>query len=115
MKIMSLLALVILTAPIRFANAEEPPEVAQCKSDLIGKTMGGRERCWHFQSANQIKELAIQNKREDGQKRLYSVNLVLQDPRVPGKYKAEALLVYEKVDGQTKLKSVGLVSMKKIE
>jgi len=39
----------------------------------------------------------------------------LQDPRAPGKYKAEALLVYEKADGQWKIKSVGLISMTKIE
>ena len=114
MKIKSLLALFVLTIPLGFTNAQ-PSEVVQCKSDLIGKTMGGREKCWKFQSMDQIKELAIQNKQEDGQQRRYSVSLVLQDPRAPGKYKAEALLVYEKADGQWKIKSVGLISMTKLE
>src|SRR5437016_285435 len=99
MKTMSILILVILCVTIGFTNAEQPLEADQCKSDLIGQTMGGREKCWKFQSENQIKELAVQNKQEDVQKRVYSVALVLQDPRAPGKYKAEAQVVYEKVGG----------------
>jgi hypothetical protein len=115
MKIMSILALIIVPVAIGFTYAEQPSEASQCKSDLIGQTMGGREKCWKFQSANQIKELVIQNKREDAQKRVYSISLILQDPRVPGKYKAEAQLVYEKVDRQWKIKHVGLISLVKIE
>ena len=115
MKIRSVLIVVILTATAAVTNAESPSEAKQCKSDLIGQTMGGRERCWKFQSPSQIKELVIQNKREDVQKRVYSITLILQDPKVPGKYKAEAQVVYEKVDGQMKIKSVGLISIAKIE
>src|SRR5437667_7139905 len=115
MKIRSVLIVVILTATAAVTNAESPSEAKQCKSDLIGQTMGGRERCWKFQSADQIKELVIQNKREDGQNRVYSITVMLQDPRVPGKYKAEAQLVYEKVDGKAKITNVGLISITKIE
>ena len=113
MKIISLFVLFILTATTVFA--EQRSEIEQCRSDLIGQTMGGRERCWKFQSPSQIKELVIQNKREDVQKRVYSITLILQDPRVPGKYKAEAQVVYETVDGQMKIKNVGLISIAKIE
>ena len=115
MKIRSILVLVILTVGIGLTNAQQPAEVEQLKSDLIGQTMGGREKSWAFQSVDQIKELIIQNKGEDEQKRMYSITLVLQDPRVPGKYKAEAQVVYEKVATQSKIKSVGLVSLVKIE
>ena len=115
MKIMSSLILIILTVTIGFTNAERPLEADQCKLDLIGQTMGGREKCWKFQSVNQIKELVIQNKGEDGQKRVYSISLILQDPRVPGKYKAEAQVVYEKVGRQWKIKQVGLISIVKSE
>ncbi len=46
-------------------------EVDQLKSDLVGQIMGGREKCWKFQSIDQIKELVIKNKTEDAQKRVY--------------------------------------------
>jgi hypothetical protein len=115
MKIMSILALALLTVGIGLTNAQQPAEVDQLKSDLIGQTMGGREKSWAFQSVDQIKELVILNRGEDEQNRVYSITLVLQDPRVPGKYKAEAQVVYEKVDTQSKIKSVGLVSLIKIE
>ena len=47
-------------------------EVELLKADLIGQCMGGREKCWQFQSLDQIKELAIKNKAEDSQKRLHT-------------------------------------------
>ena len=115
MKIMRTLVLVILSVAPGFTNAEPSSEVDQCKSDLIGQTMGGREKCWKFQSQNQIKKLVIQNKREDARNRVYFVTLVLEDPRVPGKYTAEAEVVYQKVGKGWKIEHVGLTSIVKSE
>jgi hypothetical protein len=115
MKIMSIWIVVILTSALALRNAEQPSEVEQLKSALIGHTMGGREKGWKFQSVDQIKELVIQNKVEDAQRRTYSITLELQDPRVPGKCKAEARVVQEKVGTRWEIKSVGLISMVKIE
>lgn len=90
-------------------------EVEQMKSALVGKVMGGREKCWKFESVSQIKELVIRNKREQGQKRLYSVTLTLQDARDPGLYKAEAEITYEKVDSVWGIKFVGLKRLRKVD
>jgi hypothetical protein len=115
MKIMSTLVAVILSLAPGFTNAEPRSDADQCKFDLVGQTMGGRERCWKFQSPDQVKELVIQNRREDAQQRVYFVTLVLQDPRVPGKYKAEAQVVYERVGNRWKIEHVGLTSIAKSE
>ena len=90
-------------------------EVEQVKSALVGKVMGGREKCWKFESVSQIKELVIRNRKELAQKRLYSVALTLQDARVPGLYKAEAEITYEKVDSEWQINVVGLKSLRKVE
>src|SRR6266704_6691760 len=71
-------------------------EVDQLKSDLVGQCMGGREKCWKFQSVDQIKELVIQNKTEDARKRVYTVALQLQAANAKGKYAAEARVEYTK-------------------
>ena len=89
-------------------------ETEQMKSDLIGKVMGGREKGWKFQSVAQIKELVINNKKESGQQRIYSVTLKLQDARVSGAYRAEAEVTYERTDSKWKIKAVGLKSFMKI-
>src|SRR5574342_1173292 len=68
-------------------------EVERMKSALVGKVMGGREKCWKFESVSQIKELVIRNSKEQAQERVYSVALTLQDARVPGVYKAEAEII----------------------
>lgn len=90
-------------------------EVERMKSALVGKVMGGREKCWKFESVSQIKELVIRNRKEQAQERVYSVALTLQDARVPGVYKAEAEITYEKVDSEWEIKVVGLKSLRKAE
>ena len=97
------------------AAATQASEVEQLKSDLIGQCMGGREKCWKFQSADQIKELVIKNKTEDTRKRVYTVALQLQAANATGKYAAEARVEYTKTGSVWKVKQVGLLSMKKIE
>jgi hypothetical protein len=99
---------------VLFLLAQEPTS-DQIKLDLVGKTMGGREKGWKFQSADQIKEMNIQDRKEEGDKRVYTLSLTLQDARVPGPYAAEAEATYEKVGSQWKLEVVGLKSMKKLE
>jgi hypothetical protein len=115
MNMLVIFALALFTAVASLAHAEQTTEVEQLKSDLIGHTMGGREMSWQFQSADQIKDLIIHTKTETAQKRTYVITLELQDPRVPGKYKAEARVLYEKTDTRWQIESVGLMSMVKIE
>lgn len=93
----------------------QDPSADQMKSDLIGKTMGGREKGWKFQSVDQIKELTIRDKKEEADRRVYTITLKLQDPRVSEAYTAEAEVTYEKVDSEWKLKVVGLRTLKKAE
>jgi hypothetical protein len=90
-------------------------EVDQLKSDLIGQYMGGREKCWKFQSRDQIKELVIKNKSEDSQKRVYSIALQLQAGATGGRYAAEARVEYAKAGAGWKIKQVGLLSIAKVE
>lgn len=90
-------------------------EVERIKSDLIGKVMGGREKGWKFQSLDQIKELVITDKKEEAQRRVYSLDLKLQDPRSPGLYKAKADVTYERVDSRWEIKTVGLKYLMKVE
>ena len=97
------------------AAATQASEVEQLKSDLIGQCMGGREKCWKFQSVDQIKELVIKNKTEDAQKRVYTIALQLQAANATGKYAAEARVEYTKAATGWKIKQVGLLSIKKIE
>ena len=98
-----------LALPMQAAEAD------QLKSDLVGQCMGGREKCWKFQSADQIKKLVITNKTEDAQKRVYTLALELQAANATGKYAAEARVEYTKTGSVWKVKQVGLLSMKKIE
>jgi len=93
----------------------QTPAVLQMKSDLVGQTMGGRERCWKFQSVDQIKELAIKDKTENAQLRTYTVTLELQATNAPGRYAAEARVEYYKTGIGWKVKQVGLLSLKKIK
>ena len=90
-------------------------DVDQLKSDLVGQCMGGREKCWKFQSVDQIKELVIKKKIEDSQKRVYTIALQLQAANTNGKYAAEARVEYTKTGTVWKIKQVGLLSLKKIE
>ena len=90
-------------------------EVDQLKADLIGHTMGGREKSWKFQSPDQIKDLVIRSRREDQQSRVYTIGLKLQAAQTGEKYAAEARVEYSKASTGDKIKSVGLLSLKKIE
>jgi hypothetical protein len=113
MKFISLLIMIViageLVLPMQAAEAD------QLKSDLVGQCMGGREKCWKFQSADQIKKLVIKNKTEDSKKRVYDVAMELQAANANGKYAAEARVEYTKTKAGWMIKQVGLLSMKKIE
>src|SRR3989442_15924246 len=112
MKFISLLTTIAvagwLALPMQAAESD------QLKSDLIGQCMGGREKCWKFQSVDQIKELVIKNKTEDAQKRVYTISLKLQAATASGKYAAEARVEYTKVGTGWRIKQVGLLSLAKI-
>ena len=97
------------------ALSAQTNEASQMKSDLIGQTMGGREKCWKFQSVDQIKELVIKDKTEDAQKRVCVVAMQLQATNAPAKYAAEARVEYAKTEAGWKIKQVGLLSLKKTE
>lgn len=107
--------LIALFLPAAAVVAQEPAEVTQLKSDLIGHTMGGREKAWKFQSPGQIQQLEISSKKEDAKGKVYTIKLTLKDERVPGVYNAQAEVTYVQVDGKWKVKAVGLKSMKRIE
>ena len=115
MKRLIISAVFVLALTFIFGQAFPASEADQMKSDLIGKTMGGRDRGWKFQSPEQIKELVINDKKEEPKRRVYSITLKLQDPRAQGAYKAEALVTYEKVDTRWEIKVVGLKSLVRME
>lgn len=103
------LAATAATWPLRAMDAD------QMKSELVGQCMGGREKCWRFRSRDQIKDLVIKNQAEDAQKRVYTVDLKLQDAHATAKYSAEARVEYVKAGKTWKIKQVGLLSLRKIE
>src|SRR5438876_2811333 len=113
MKFITLLTTIVVAGWL--ALPAQAAESDQLKSDLVGQCMGGREKCWKFQSVDQIKELVIKNKTEDARKRVYTVALQLQASNANAKYAAEARVEYTKTGGAWKIKQVGLLSMKKIE
>ncbi len=115
MKISPIFVLVVLIAGVNSLPAQPSREVEMLKTDLVGQCMGGREKCWNFQSIHQIKELVVNKKTEDGQKRVYTVTLQLQDPRAPGQYKADAVITYEKVKGEWKVRQVSCLSLTKVK
>src|SRR5437588_7976840 len=109
MKMMTLLWTMVLAGSL--AAATQASEVDQLKTDLVGQCMGGREKCWKFQSVDQIKDLVVKDKSEDSQKRVYSVALKLQAGKGSGKYAAEARVEYTKLAAGWKIKQVGLLSI----
>src|SRR5438132_12475496 len=111
MKIMNVLMTIVVAGAL--AASTPRSEVDQLKSDLVGQGMGGREKCWKFQSPDQIKELVVKDKTEDAQKRVYTVALQLQAAKGSGKYAAEARVEYVKTAAGWKVKQVGLLSLKK--
>lgn len=98
-----------LALPVRADEAD------QLKSDLIGQCMGGREKCWKFQSLDQIKELVIKSRTEDAERRVYVIGLQLQATATSGKFAAEARVEYAKAGAGWKFKQVGLLSLAKIQ
>src|SRR5437879_11517357 len=111
MKIMNVLRTIVLVGAL--AAATPRAGVDQLKSDLVGQRMGGREKCWKFQSPDQIKGLTIKRKNEDAQKRVYTIALQLEASKTCGKYDAEARVEYTKAASGWKIKQVGLLSLKK--
>ena len=107
--------LMTIIAAGALALSVQAAEVDQLKADLVGRTMGGREKCWKFQSLDQIKELVIKNKTEDANKRVYTIALKLEASKACGKYAAEARVEYVKAASIWKIKQVGLLSLAKIE
>ena len=113
MKFISLFMMIAVAG--KLALPMQAAESDQLKSDLVGQCMGGREKCWRFQSADQIKKLVIKNKTEDAKKRVYTIELELQAANANGKYAAEARVEYTKAGTVWTIKQVGLLSLKKIE
>src|SRR6266536_2924315 len=113
MKILSVFMMIAVAG--RLVLPMQAAESDQLKSDLVGQCMGGREKCWKFQSVDQIKKLVIKNKTEEAQKRVYTLALALQAANATGKYAAEARVEYTKTWNVWKIKQVGLLSLKKIE
>src|SRR5881409_3433138 len=111
MKLISLFTTIGLAAWL--ALPMQAAESDQLKTDLVGQCMGGREKCWKFQSLDQIKELVVKDKTEDTQKRVYTVVLKLQAAKASPKYSAEARVEYEKTAAGWKIKQVGLLSLRK--
>src|SRR5262245_12715266 len=90
----SYLALVLpVSLNAREVGAAEPDQI---KSDLVGRTMGGREKCWKFQSREQIKDLVITEAKEDAQKRVYILKLQLEADKTCGRFAAEVRVEYSK-------------------
>ena len=113
-RIFCLIATLAISARVFSA---QPPELDQLKADLIGQSMGGREKCWKFQSPDQIKSLVIKNKSEDSQKRVYTLTLVLQANHSSEIYLAEARVEYSKdtkAAARWKIHHVGLLSISKV-
>jgi len=114
MKVLSQALLVVVlssTVPV-FAGRFD---VERIRSDLVGHTMGGREKCWAFQSRSQIKKLTIDGQREEAGKRIYEVTLRLSDERVGGLYEAKATVTYEQAGKKWVCRVCGLRSLTKIE
>src|SRR5262245_51148065 len=97
------------------ALSAQTPTADQMKSDLIGQTMGGRTRCWKFQSTDQIKQLTIKDKTDHAHECVCTIELQLQATNAPAKYAAEARVRYTETAIGWKLEQVGLLSLRKIK
>ncbi|MEW6303852.1 MAG: hypothetical protein AB1705_10300 [Verrucomicrobiota bacterium] len=110
--IVCILAMVTASLPALSASGIEAD---QLKKDLVGHCMGGREKCWKFQSVDQIRSLKIKSVTEYGPARVYVVELELQAAGVAGKYKAEARVECAKAGAAWKVKQVGLFSLEQMK
>jgi hypothetical protein len=104
---------VLLASALALSAQIPPPE--QMKSDLVGHTMGGRQKSWKFQSTDQIKELHIKDKKEHAYQCACTIDLELQAANSPTRYAAEARVEYVKTASGWKFDHVGLLSLKKIK
>ena len=94
-----------------FGCTTSQSETDQIKHDLIGQTMGGRESSWKFQSVDQIKKFTINKTFNDAYIKSYTISMTLHDDRVLPFYDTDAIIGYEKVDNQWKIKYVGLLKI----
>ena len=111
----NLACLITALAIAALALSAAPSEVEQMKADLIGQTMGGREKSWKFQSTDQIKQLVIKNSMEDERRRVCTLALQLQATNASERYAAEARVEYWRTPSGWKVDHVGLLSLKKME
>lgn len=93
------------------AGKSDKKLIKQLQADLVGHTMGGREKCWAFQSVKQIRGLEIDERREEADVRVYDVTLELCDDPARGAFNARARMTYERKGSRWKLKTVGLLSL----
>lgn len=98
-----------------FAASTEPISADRLRSDLVGHSMGGRERGWMFQSREQIQDLVIQRIHETEESCTAEFSCLLQDPRVPWTYEAEAVATYHRIDDAWVLWTVGMRTLHKVE
>ncbi len=97
------------------ALSAQTPTAEQIKSQLIGQTMGGRQRCWKFQSAEQIKELTLTATTEDARRCVCIIALRLQATNSPAQYMAQARVQYTRTAAGWSFNHVGLLSLKMIK
>lgn len=113
------LGVLAATAWLAVSLAQAEPassmEAAVLRDDLIGHTMGGRERAWHFQGPEQIHDLQIESVEQGDDERCVRFTCTLRDERVPGGFAATAQADYRQEDGAWVLRTVGLLSMRKVE
>jgi len=111
----NLTSLIAVLAIAALTVSAAPSEVEQMKADLIGHTMGGREKSWKFQSTDQIKQLVIKSRVEDGRRQVCLLALQLQATNATERYAAEAKVEYWRTPTGWKVDHVGLLSLKKME
>ena len=101
-RIFSVVLVVLFTGCASLIRSDT--QIEQFKKDLIGHTMGGREKSWKFQSVDQFKRFTVLAQLGN---RVF-VRMILKGE---GTYLADAVLTYS--DG--KLKTVGLLYIEKID
>lgn len=106
------LPILLAAALTLLARGSEEDEL---KTQLVGHCMGGREKCWKFQSREQIKALTIKSKTEGAARRVCVVSLQLQATNSAHRYSAEARVEQVKTSEGWKIKQVGLLSLAKME
>jgi hypothetical protein len=109
--ITKLLLVLVFMFPTASARAGDVENISR---DLVGHSMGGRARCWRFQSETQIRGLVVLDQTHSGEQRSYTIRCTLRDPRVRQPYEAKAIVRYRRIDSEWRVESVGLISMVKV-